>query len=55
MMFCCTGYEYIVNVHTGDKFGAGTDANVVITLIGDKGELGEMKIDNEGNTFEKGS
>ena len=34
-------YNYTIKVHTGDKFGAGTDANVYITLYGAFGNSGE--------------
>lgn len=31
---------YHVHVYTGDKFGAGTDANVFITLFGEVDDTG---------------
>jgi hypothetical protein len=34
--------------------GAGTDANVFIALNGDKGAMGESRIDNAQNNFERG-
>ena len=34
--------------------GAGTDANVFIALNGDKGAMGETRIDNAQNNFERG-
>ena len=40
--------------HTGDKWGAGTDANVLVTLFGENGSSGEFKLDNEENNFESG-
>ncbi len=33
---------YHVYVYTGDKFGAGTDANVYIVLFGDNDDTGEV-------------
>ncbi|ESO97796.1 hypothetical protein LOTGIDRAFT_208950 [Lottia gigantea] len=35
---------YTVNVITGDKSGCGTDANVFITVFGDRGDTGERKL-----------
>merc|ERR1712096_199457 len=46
--------KYIVTVKTGDKFGAGTDANVYIQLFGESGETVEMKLDNAKDNFETG-
>ena len=42
---------------TGDKFNAGTDANVYITIFGENGDTGERKLlKSETNTdkFERG-
>ena len=40
---------------TGNKRGAGTDADVYITIFGEGGDdSGEMKLDNSKNNFEKG-
>ena len=42
-------------VFTGNKFGAGTDARVFITLIGEKGRSKEKELESKGrNDFEKG-
>jgi len=41
-------------VYTGDVWGAGTDANVVVTLIGEAEDSGERKLDKTGNNFERG-
>ena len=49
-----TGCEYIVSTYTGDKFGAGTDANVIVSLFGEGGETGEFTLDNKGDNFESG-
>ncbi|ELP62149.1 PLAT/LH2 domain-containing protein [Streptomyces turgidiscabies] len=49
---------YRVNVHTGNLSplaGAGTDANVYITLYGDKDGSDELNLDNAGNNFEQGA
>ncbi|XP_015749537.1 PREDICTED: lipoxygenase homology domain-containing protein 1-like, partial [Acropora digitifera] len=48
------GYQYLVHTYTGDTRGAGTDANVVITIFGDEGDSGEKKLDNARNNFERG-
>ncbi len=52
--FLSPGHKYIVHVYTGNKRGAGTDANVYVTLFGEGGDSGEMKLDNSKNNFEKG-
>ena len=49
-----TGFVYHVCTYTGDKRGAGTDANVVITVFGEEGDSGEHKLDNARNNFERG-
>ena len=48
---------YEVQVVTGSKLGGGTDANVYITLLGEKGDSGKryLRISKEGgNKFEAG-
>ncbi|KAJ9526209.1 hypothetical protein QJQ45_009677 [Haematococcus lacustris] len=45
---------YRVLVTTSDQRGAGTDANVVMTLFGSKGDSGERKLDSSSNDFERG-
>jgi hypothetical protein len=40
-------------VYTGDKRGAGTDANVIINIFGENGDSGEVKLDNTKNNFER--
>ncbi|PIK54821.1 putative lipoxygenase-likey domain-containing protein 1-like [Apostichopus japonicus] len=50
--------SYNVQVITGDKFGAGTDANVFCMLFGEKGDTGERplkKSKNNRNKFERKS
>ena len=48
-----TESKYRISIYTGDKRGAGTDANVYITLFGDLGDSGEKKLDNNKNNFER--
>ncbi|MED6285501.1 hypothetical protein CHARACLAT_029959, partial [Characodon lateralis] len=51
-------HTYNVSVMTGDVNGAGTDANVFLTIYGDLGDTGERKLNkSETNTnkFERGS
>ena len=45
--------QYPVHIYTGDKWGAGTDANVIITIFGEEGDSGEKKLDNDRNNFER--
>ena len=54
VVFLCTGHQYRIHTYTGDKRGAGTDANVVITIFGEDGDSGEKKLDNARNNFERG-
>jgi len=44
---------YKVTVITGDRRGAGTDANVYIYIFGDKGDSGQKFLDKPGNCFER--
>lgn len=46
--------KYKVSVHTGDKRGAGTDANVFVILHGESGDTGKRKLEGAGNNFERG-
>ena len=48
------GNQYRVTVYTGNKRGAGTDADVFITLYGNKGESGAIVLDDKKNNFEAG-
>ncbi|KAL7853335.1 hypothetical protein AOLI_G00201790 [Acnodon oligacanthus] len=51
-------HTYSVAVTTGDVYGAGTDANVFITMYGDMGDTGERKLsksENNRNKFERGA
>ncbi|XP_058024091.1 lipoxygenase homology domain-containing protein 1 [Ahaetulla prasina] len=50
-------YSYKVSVFTGDIYGAGTDANVFLTIYGDLGDTGERKLrksETNTNKFERG-
>jgi len=47
-------HDYLVHIYTGDKWGAGTDANVMITIFGEDGDSGERRLDNNKNNFETG-
>jgi len=44
---------YKVLVTTSDRRGAGTDANVLLTLFGSAGDSGERKLESSGNNFER--
>jgi hypothetical protein len=46
---------YVVNINTGDYADAGTDANVSLDIIGDKGSTGAIVLNNKmsGNVFER--
>lgn len=49
---------YKVSVRTGDRYGAGTDANVFLTIYGDLGDTGERKLaksETNKNKFERGA
>ncbi len=49
--------QYQVDVQTGNKFGAGTDADVFCCLFGHKGDTGDRpltKSSTHTNKFEKG-
>ncbi|CAF1005020.1 unnamed protein product [Rotaria sordida] len=46
--------QYKITVYTGNKSGAGTDADVFITLYGNLAETGAVQLDNKNNNFEAG-
>jgi len=53
-----SAHTYKVSVMTGDVYGAGTDANVFLTIYGDLGDTGERKLsksETNSNKFERGS
>ena len=46
--------SYEVIVYTGDRWGAGTDANVSIEIFGEEGRKTKpIKLDNSDNNFER--
>ncbi len=45
---------YLVGVLTGATRGAGTGANVLVTLFGEQGTSGERRLDNDPANFERG-
>ena len=45
--------DYVVTVMTGDRLGAGTDANVSIVIYGQDGDTGPVVLDSSGNNFER--
>ncbi|KAJ8405697.1 hypothetical protein AAFF_G00316770 [Aldrovandia affinis] len=50
-------HTYKVSIMTGDVFGAGTDANVFLTIYGNLGDTGERKLsksETNKNKFERG-
>ena len=45
----------MVSTYTGDRFGAGTDARVFISLFGSKGGIEERELESSGrDNFERG-
>ena len=48
------GKTYLVSTQTGYQRGAGTDANVYVTLYGSLGSSGERWLDNHPANFERG-
>ena len=44
---------YEVSVYTGDKRGAGTDANVFLNIFGERGDTGERPLLKSANNFNK--
>ncbi|XP_066918922.1 uncharacterized protein [Clytia hemisphaerica] len=47
-------YIYDVSLTTGKAFGAGTDANIFIRLIGERGSSDELSIQTKKSELEKG-
>ena len=57
-IFPFTAKTYNVSVFTGDVSGGGTDANVFLTIFGDKGDTGERKLaksETHTDKFERGN
>ncbi len=48
------GKNYLVTTKTGGMRGAGTDANVFVTLYGSQGCSGRRRLDNNVENFERG-
>ena len=48
-------HNYVVQVVTSDLRGGGCDANVSLVIFGDKGDSGELALDNSVNNFERGA
>ena len=46
-------HKYTISTYTGSERGAGTDANVFITLFSKNGNSAEMKLNDSKNNFEK--
>jgi hypothetical protein len=46
---------YSVKIYTGDKIGAGTDANIFLSITGTNGQIGEQRLNAliSGNAFER--
>jgi len=53
---CVTVIKYQVDVYTGDVWGGGTDANIYITLYGDRGDTGvrQLYAETKGVYFKQG-
>ena len=50
-----SAFRYVVSTYTGDRFGAGTDARVFISLFGSKGEIEDRELESSGrDNFERG-
>uniref|UniRef100_A0ACB8FDY3 Uncharacterized protein n=1 Tax=Sphaerodactylus townsendi TaxID=933632 RepID=A0ACB8FDY3_9SAUR len=46
-------HKYLISVHTGDRWGSETFANLYITLYGERGDTGVRKLQNSLTTGEK--
>ena len=58
LLFLLAVLDYMVEVHTGKKRGAGTDANVFLNIFGEQGDTGERPLEKSKtnmNKFEKGN
>lgn len=54
MSLLLTDIPYEVTVWTGERSGAGTDANVFLQIYGDKGKTEEKALGNKTDNFEQG-
>ena len=50
---CATVVNYIVDITTGDRRGAGTDAIVSIAIYGTEGDTGDRNLDAGYSCFER--
>ena len=48
------GIDYKITLFTGDEAGAGTEAQVKLTLMGEEGESGEIELEREEDSFSRG-
>lgn len=50
-----SNYDYNFTIHTGDELWAGTDSNIFVQLIGERGITNEMRLNGyiKGNAFER--
>lgn len=53
VIVCGLEIPYEVVVYTGDVRGAGTDANVMLVLYGEKGKSEEFSLRNKSDNFER--
>jgi len=53
MLIIISDTHYKISVYTGDKRGAGTDANVYIIMFGENGDSGDKFLDDSKNNFER--
>jgi hypothetical protein len=47
--------QYSITVRTSDIRGAGTDANVFITLVGSAGSSGALRLESSKDDFRRGA
>ena len=50
-LHCCSVFRYLVFVHIGNRWGADTDSEVWINIIGENGDTGKRFLHNS-NTNE---
>ena len=54
MLFSCFSvYVYQVFVHTGDKRGAGTNANIFLNIFGELGDTGDRPLEESKSNRDK--
>ena len=53
-LFLLVDNQYKITIHTGKKRGAGTDADVSITLYGAYGNSGSIMLNAKKSQFEAG-